>query len=220
MKGGLKKAYQVAALLAVAHLLGLGGVIGYLVATGKLTGERVQQMAEVLRGGPQAAAAEPVDPGDPNAAPAQPDSPVGRTQSNEELGRYVADRRRAELDQQAATIRDYRLEVTREREAFRREVAEWEDQWKRRQDQEQSEGFKKDLEIFSALKAKDAVHYLLQNSVEEVARMLQQMEPRKAKKIIEAAKTPAARKKMSEVLQAMREIGPEPADALSNEKGS
>ncbi|MCH7814342.1 MAG: hypothetical protein IID40_10020 [Planctomycetes bacterium] len=218
--GGLKKAYQIVALLALAHLLALGGVIGYLAGTGKLTGEHLQQMAEVLRGGPQEAAAEPVDTDVPDAPLSESKSPVGTNRTTEEIGRYMADRRRAELDQQAATIRDYRLQVTREREAFRREVAEWEAQWQRRQDQEQSEGFKKDLEIFSALKAKDAMHYLLQNPVEEVARMLQQMDPRKAKKIIEAAKTQAARKKMSEVLQAMREISPEPAEALNKKKGN
>lgn len=218
--GGLKKAYQIVALFALAHLLALGGVIGYLAGTGKLTGERLQQMADVLRGGPQEAAAEPVDTDDPDAPVTESTSPAGTKKSTEETGRYMADRRRAELDQQRDTIRDYRLQVTREREAFRREVAEWEAQWKRRQDQEQSEGFKKDLEIFSALKAKDAIHYLLQNPIEDVARMLQQMDSRKAKKIIEAAKTPAARKKMSEVLQAMRELAPEPAEALKKKKGN
>ena len=38
MMSGIKKAYQIAALLALLHLLLLGGGLAYLAGTGRLTG--------------------------------------------------------------------------------------------------------------------------------------------------------------------------------------
>ncbi|MHC4064152.1 MAG: MotE family protein [Planctomycetota bacterium] len=218
---GLRKAYQLVALLAVLHLLGVGGVVGYLAATGRLTPEQVRQMAAVLREAPpQAAAAQAETVEEEPAPPAKSTDSIEQDQVEEELTRYQMQRRRAELDQQAATIGAARLEVIRQREALQREYEELEAQLKRRVKQEESESFKKDLELFSSMKPKVAVDYMLRKPPEEAARMLLLMDTRKAKRIVEAAKTPGQKKDMAKILQMLREVAPAGSEALLDQKGT
>jgi len=215
----LKKTYHLAALLALLHLLVASGGLVFLLATGRLNRERAGQIAGVLRGDLPAAQAAQVEEEAPVAPPTKSVESIEHEQRQEEMVRYMSDRRRAELEQQAATGRAALLQVTREREALSRQAEELETQRKQRMQQEESEGFRKDLELFGSMKPKDAVYYMLQKQPEDAARMLLMMDTRKAKKIVEAAKTPAERKTMSQVLQTMREIDPTETESLLKQEG-
>lgn len=209
----IKRAYQLVALLALLHLVALGGVGGYLFATGKVDRAQIEQIAAVLRGGqPQIAEAAPTtqpSSTQPSAVETAPE-PSPPDELHEQMLRLKADRREAELAQRLGTVAAAQIEVTRQREALKREAEELQKQLDARRDQEASTGFKKDLELLANLKPKDAAYYLLQKPTEEAARMLLMMETRKAKKIIESAKSPDQRKTVSEILEVMR--GMTPAD--------
>lgn len=214
MMSGLKKVYGLAALLAILHLLGVGGIVGYLVATGKLTREHVQQMAAVLRGEiaePQAAEAEEVADVPP---PAKSADSIDRDQLQEDLHRHQAERREAELAQHQAAAKFALLKATRAREALEREVASFEAQKRNRKKQEESEGFQKDLALLSSLKPKVSIEYLIQKSTADAAKVLLLMDTRKAKRIIEAARTPAQKKKIAEVMKLLGEMAPAEAELL------
>ncbi len=216
MMSGIKKAYRVAALLALLHLLVIGAGLAYLAGTGRLTGERIEQMAAVLRGqlpAPQVAQAEETAPVE---TPATSTDAIERGETVEQIARHMIDRRQAELEQQVTTAQAALLKVTREREAHQREKEEFAVQRRRRATQERSEGFKKDLDLLSSLKPKVAVDYLLARSPEDAAQMLLLMSTRKAKRIIEAAKTAGQKKKMAEIYQLLSEMAPADSDLLKS----
>ena len=209
-----KKVYHGIALLALLNLAVVGALIGYLASSGRLTAEQVEQIAAVLRGQmpePQEARAESAED---VAAPRKSAESIDQEQMDEELARMRADRRRAELQQQAATIASARLEVTRAREALERSRAEFTAQAKKREKKEESESFKKELDLLSSLKPKVAVGYLLDKPPEDAAALLLVMQTRKAKRLMEAARAPAQKRAMSEILQAMREMSPGQAESL------
>ena len=215
MMAAIKKLYRAVALMALLNLLAVGGLFAYLIGGGKLTRERTEQIMSVLRGeqeeAPQPEAEEP----EPVARSVRSADSMDREQTEDEIMRLRAERRRAELRQQAAAVAAARLQVTREREALERQQAEWTASRKERETKEQSQGFKKELDILSSLKPKVALGFLLAKSKDDAASMLLTMETRKAKKIIESAKTPAQRNSISELLETMREISPDEARALS-----
>ncbi len=59
-----------------------------------------------------------------------------------------------------------------------------------------------------------AVDYLLARSPEDAAQMLLLMDTRKAKRIIEAAKTTGQKKRMAEIYQLLSEMAPADSDLL------
>ena len=214
----IKKAYHVVALLALLNLIVIAGGVGYLFSTGALSTERVEQLAAVLRGEwpkPAEAQAEEVEE---VADPTRSAESIDREQTEEEMLRLQADRRRAELQQQAATVAAARLEVTRQREALERRHADFKAQAKRREKEEESAGFKKELDLLSSVKPKVAVGYLLEKPREDAAVLFLQMETRKGKRLVEAAKTPSQRRAMAEILQMLREMSPEQAELLAPKK--
>ncbi len=211
----LKKLYHVVALFAVLNLLVLGGAVAYLAGTGRLSGERVEQIAGVLRGEwprPQETQAEESTEAPP---PAPSSDTLVQEQAEEEVLRLRVDRRRAELQQQAATIAAARLEVTRQREALERREGELDALQSKREKEEESAGFQKELELFASMKPKLAVTYLLEKPPEDAAALLLQMDTRKSKRLVEAAKTASQRRAMTEVLEKLREVSPAQADLLS-----
>lgn len=219
MPKALKRAYHAVALLALLHLFGVGGVLGYLAATGRLTGEQFGRVVDVLRGATPQSAVAAAETVEEVAPPGKSTESIQQEQLAEKIARHRVDRRWAELDQQAATIAAARLEVIRQREALEREAEELDAQFKRRAKQEQSESFKKDLELFSSMKPKVAVDYMLRKPPEDAARMLLLMDTRKAKRIIEAAKTPAQKRDMARILQMLRDVAPAGSRALLKKKG-
>lgn len=211
----IKKIYHAVALFALLNVVVIGGGAGYLYSTGDLTAERIDQVAAVLRGEwpqPQEAEAEVVEE---RADPTRSAESLDQEQVEEELMRLQADRRRAELQQQAATVAAARLEVTRQREALERRDAEIRAQAKRREKEEGSQGFKKELDLLSSVKPKVAVGYLLEKPREDAATLLLQMETRKGKRLVEAAKTASQRRAMAEILEMLREMSPGRAALLS-----
>ena len=220
MSGGLKKIYNLVALFALLNVMAIGGLLAYLAGTGKLTAERVEHVAAVLRGElptPQTAEAQEVGDAPP---PTKSSDAIEREQLAEETNRIQADRRRAVLDQQAATARAALLQVTRAREALERERAEFDAQQRNRQNQEKSAGFQKELALLSNMKPKTALEYLLRKPNEEAANILLLMDTRKAKRIIEGARAPLQKQRVGELLDLLSEIAPADNELLAATRGT
>jgi hypothetical protein len=220
MRGGvLKKAYDTAALLALLNLLGLAGLVGALVATGQLNRERGVQLVEVLRGGgavppvPETlpATAEPTEasPTEPAPMTALPPAESG------EILRREAERLRTELDQRLALSNRVLLRVSMERETLQREQAEAARKQQEATAEADTSGFRKQVEIFEGLSPKVAIDYLLNvGDADDAARLLVAMDPRKSRKIVEAAKDEPQKAAMQQILQRVREVAPTAAEQL------
>ncbi len=221
----LKKTYDGIALFAVLNLLVIGGLGAYLIGSGALNGPALKRVAAALReeeaeegegnevpvaGEGQESAGEQMAAAAPQGAAAADGGP------NLEIMRQEADRIKEELRQRLALNNGILLRITTERENFRkeREAAVREDQV----DREQTEqvGFAKQVEILENLKPATAVEHLLAiGDSDEIARMLLEMETRKAKKIVEAAKQPDQMEQMKLALQRLREVAPSRSDELA-----
>ena len=214
-----KRVYDAVALFAMLNLLVAGGIIAYLLATGTVDAEKVHRVAAVLRGESQPEVTEPaLEPSQKPVEvvePAQTEDAIAESQMNLEIMRQEAERIKAELDQRLALNNSIMLRVMTEREAFQRENEAAAEREMEAVQQRQNEGFEKQLEIYEGLAPKVAVEHVLGlQDPDEAARILLDMDTRKAKKIVEAAKRPDQMQQMKAILQRLREVAPDRSSEL------
>lgn len=215
----IKKAYDAVALFALLNMAALTGLIVFLAMGGGLDGEKIQKMADVLRGqeAPDPGAVDATDERtvEPKPAPDQRKTDAVLSPMDLEIMRREADRIKEELRQRLALNNSIMLRVTSEREAFQQER---EAELRRSQAMEQArkaEGFEKQVAILQAMKPKVAMQHLLaSNDLDDAARLLLEMSTRQAKKIVESAKTERQRQQMVTIVQRIREVSPEGPGAL------
>jgi len=222
----LRKTYDVAAIFALANLLVFGGLAVYLIGSGTLAPEKIERIAAVLRGEEESTGGAGAPEGTEADSAATAASVVGQSaeaasaasQMEEEITRREAQRIKAELDQRIATVNQVLMRVTLEREAFERKV---EAEAQRKQEvtaSQDQEGFKKELEYFENLSPKVAMQHLLAKpDADDAARILLEIETRKGKKIIEAAKRGNQMERMKVILQRLREAAPARSAELEEE---
>lgn len=224
----LRRAYEAVALFAVLNILVLGGATAYLASSGIIDGEKLQGIAAVLRGENEVTSQEevnevveqPEETDEAKSAGLTPGNSTMMLQMNSEILRREAERVKVELDQRLALNNAIMLRITQEREAFRRERDAEAARKKASVEEQEEVGFAKTIELYESLSPKVAVDYLLDISdPDESARVLLQMETRKAKKIIEAAKQAEQKARMKEILRRLREVAPGRSDQLTDQGG-
>lgn len=206
----LKKAYHLLALIAIAHLFALGGGLGYLVATGKLDSVRAAELVEVFRDVDELEEVSVEEsPEKPPTANGQSVESIAQQQIDEEITWRTSVRHQAELDQRQKAIQLEMLSLERKRQDFERYRKQIIEQQNARQAVDQSRGFKKELELFSQMKPKQSLEFLLAKSPVDAAHLLLEMPGRSAKKIVESAKTPEDRQSLTAILSLMGEVAPQ-----------
>ena len=213
----IKKGYEAMALFAVLNWLGAAGLAMFLVSTSRVDGDMLRQVVAVLRHedlatqDDDAAASADAQSGD-----SQRQASV-ETRIEREVARSEGERVKAELEQRLATINRILLQVTKKREAFEEEVADAAKLEADRRAERQSDGFKKQLELFEAMTPKTALGHLLNlPNQDDAARILAQMDTRRGKKLIEAAKRGDDLTRMRIILQRVRDVSPERSDDLED----
>lgn len=220
----LRRAYDLIALLALLNVGALLALGAWLWTSGAMTPQKLGDIGAILRGdaapttstvpgalGPQTAQAE-----DSTAPPADaPPATFAELQMNMEVARLEAERIKTELDQRLALNNSILLRVTTEREAFQKDRQRAEERDKQSAALRDDEGFAKQLEIFENLAPKVAVEHLLNlGDPDEAARLLLEMDARKAKKIVESAKRGTQAEKMRDIMQRLRAVAPAKSEEL------
>jgi hypothetical protein len=195
----IRGVYHALAALALLHVAALFGAGGVMLATGRLKVDRAREALAVLRGqAPSTVQAAPVAETAPDAQPpAETILDVGPPISVEqELLHREADRIRADLEHRVALNNRIMLRVTTEREAF------------------QKEGFRKLVEIMEALSPAAALDLLIgMPDADEAARLMFEMDARKARNIVEAAgRNPAQADRIRLILERIGQSAPATAD--------
>lgn len=219
-----RRAYDAVALFALLNMLALGALAAILVMSGAVNAEKAQRVVAVMRGDepPPTEAAVPEQPAkavmDTGGAETGRDV-VAESERDAEILRRESERIKAELDQRLALNNRILLRVMTEREGFQKERGQAKEQQQASHDQRHEEGFKKQIAIYESLAPKIAVEHLLAMSdPDEAAKILLEIQTRKAKKIVEAAKRGDQMKKMKTILQRVREVAPDrSAELESNE---
>jgi len=210
--GIFRRGYDAIALFALLNMAALVGIVGYLVGTGAVDGEKVRKAALVLRGEPfpiPQAQAEESKPAAAAAKPASSKAGAIESEADLEIAHRESERIKAELEQRLALNNSILLKVRTEREAFQKERETATKQEQASANVQREEGFRKQVAIMEALSPKVAIQHLLGLSdSDEAAKILVAMETGKAKKIVESAKRGDEMTQMKRILQRVREAAP------------
>ncbi len=216
----LKRAYDAVALVAVLNVLALVALGALLVWSGAVNSEKLRFIANVLRGDegslPESEAIPVASPdATQGAAPKASAVVAAESQADAEIVRLEADRIKAELDQRLALNNSILLRVMAQREQFQREQEEAAQRQEKSLEERRNSGFQKQIAIYEALNPKVALEHLLAvDDPDEAARILLEMNTRKAKKIIEAGKRGDQMSRMKAILKRLRDVAPDRSDEL------
>jgi hypothetical protein len=141
-----------------------------------------------------------------------------KAQMDVEILHREAERIKVELAQRLALNKSILVQVENEREAFRREQELQKLRLEESEKRGRDEGFERQLAIFEALSPKVAVQHLLGlTDPAEAAKILQALDPDRARKIIEAARKDPELSQMQMIVQKVREVEPVPGAAGAEE---
>lgn len=208
----MRRVYDLAALFSLLNLTALVIVTAIAFGTGALDRSRIARVAALLQGEAEVEPAAPSSPADVVTPPMAASRPQETSAGPEDLEilRRETDRMKAELEQQTALMNSMMVKITADREELRREQERMKAPPPADLKQRREEGLKKQIEIFEQLTPKVALEHLLALSdMDQAARVLSELEPRKAKRIIEAAKTPEQSNRIQEILQRVQEAMPD-----------
>lgn len=213
-----RRLYDGVTMFALLNVMGLIGLFAFLTSTGALDGEKLRNIVAIMRGEGVMMPKDDEETATPKRLPEVAPSAVLTAVDSDmdvQIMRMEGERIKAELDQRLALNNSILLRVTTERERFKRERDLAQRRETKAQVKRQSEGFKKQIAIYEALAPKVALEHLLSIAEpDDAAAIFLEMETRKAKKIVEAAKRGDQMEKMKTILRRVREVEPQRFDDL------
>jgi hypothetical protein len=229
----MMRLFNALGVFAVATLLAVGGFVGFLFGTGRLSAARVELLAAVLRGeldgvagGAPAAASQPADATSPPVEGSLPRfveerlatdlknlSPEARRR-RVELERLRLERAAADMEARRSLLEQTLQHVIAEQERLEAEKAALLalQERQRTETAAREDGFKKELEYVSNLKPAQAKEYLIrvwQRQKADAARLLSEIEESRGRRILEQFKTPEELQIMTDLLERIRLQGTE-----------
>lgn len=208
----LAKIFNAAAALALATMLAVGGFVGYLTATGRLNATRLERIAAVLRGEldqwPSAAPA-PAEPAPDDSAATRPAGPVHAARERDHLARLQSERAARDLEAQRRLLEQVLQRVIQEQEALaaQRKLSQVETKQQQEASAAADAGFKKELELVSGLQPKQAKEHIVRvykKQPADAARLLQEMDAGRVKRVLEQFKSPEELQIQSDLLEQVR----------------
>jgi len=221
----LNKLYNWLAIVAIASMLSTGGLAGFLFGSGRLTGERLETIAGVLRGeydaeDAEAAATQPAQPDEVEAAPAAPSADEVRKARLASRLRWVGLERAARDAAARQELVDHALQdLLARQEALEQERATLDERKAKELEALRDRGFQDELRIVSKLAPRQAKEHILRawkKHPADAVRLLRAMEVSKTQRILEQLKTPEETEIMHELLEQLRLVG---TDQLANGSG-
>ena len=203
----MKTLYNLLAIVAIANLLILGGLIGFLVVSGKLNTESASDIAAILRGekpGDNATASlvHAQTTSAPSTRPSRMDqNPVDTMEI--QLAMLDREKRSVEVDR-FSRLKDAEMKLLQDREKLAREQAELKKQVKVERQKIEDEGFNTALAAYSQLSPKKVKEDFMKFDTDIVVRYLTNMSKRTAKKILEEFKTTEEQQKRREIMEKIR----------------
>jgi hypothetical protein len=233
----MKKIASFLGLLAVFNVLAVAALIGFLVATGRLDGNKARAISDLLRhkGAPtglREQLADLLEPTAPATAPAatapaasQPASDVplaASAQERIEFARQAMEQDRLRLETQAQELQHWQELLEREQAAFALKVAALERDRKVFDERvaattarTKDESFQKSLALYDELKPTQIKDLFMGMPAPVVADFLLAMDPSRAGKIIGEFQTPPEQTFIATVLERIRASGTNSASASS-----
>jgi hypothetical protein len=209
----LAKLYNGLAILAIATTLAVGAFVGLLFGSERLTGQRIETIAAVLRGEYDDAAAD--------AATTQPAEHGGAarpsgTRSAEQVRQALVGEqlRRAALERAARDVAarqellDHAMQyLLTSQEQLEQDQAAWREKKRKETEALRDAGFQQELRLVSKLSPKLAKEHVVrswQKHKADAVRLLQALSESKGQRILEQFKTPEEIDIMHQLLEQLR----------------
>jgi hypothetical protein len=209
----LAKLYHGLAILAIATTLAVGGFVGRLFGSGRLTAGRIETMAAVLRGEHDEVAADTT-----TTQPAEQDEvaqPSGRRSAEQVRQALVSEQlRRAALERAARDVEarqellDHAMQhLLSRQEKFEQDQAAWVERKRKETDALRDAGFQQELRLVGKLSPKLAKEHVVrswQKHQADAVRLLRALNESKGQRILEQFKTPEEIEIMHQLLEQLR----------------
>jgi hypothetical protein len=219
----ISKLFNTAAVVSLATLIAGGGFAGYLFATGKLDAQRLELIADVIRGKLDAPPGPPSN-GEPSSADAaggpeaaeQPTRPSAEEaqarRQREDMASLRLERAQADLLAQRRMLEQVVQHVVHEQEKLATDRKAFELEKKERDEALVDVGFERELELLSGLKSSQAKEHIIESwktRKADAVRLMMKLEPRKARRILDQMRSPEEQQIMSDLLEEIRLQGTE-----------
>lgn len=211
----MKRLLTALALVSMMNMAAMAGLAGFAWSRDWLRRERLSRALAVLRG----EEAGPAPATMPAAETSAPGFDAAEQRRREQEAAAIA---RTELERRQREIRNGWELLERQQLAFVRAKEEWEEDRKRieeeqrrREEEADDSGFRKELDILSGLKAKEAKELLRLKKDADVVRILLEMEPRKARKIVGECKKSEERLWIGRILEKLHDRNAVQAEVLA-----
>jgi hypothetical protein len=132
----------------------------------------------------------------------------------EQIARTELDRRSREIQDGWAMLERQQIALVQARESFEAQKKEYEEALARRAAASGDDGLKRELDILSGVKAKDAKELLKLKQDADVVRILMAIDERKARKIVSECKTDEERSWIGRIMEKLHERNAFQAEAL------
>lgn len=164
----MKSIWTLVSILAVAHLLALGGFAGWLVGTGRLDGDRLERIREILAEDPGAgdeaegdAENEADDDASLQTVALSTDDRIDLLMEGSQINRQRKERLRREMQDLQRSHQREQDRLDQERQAFEAERASFRAELERLQEIDGGAQFRKSVKVLESLRAGEAMQTLL-----------------------------------------------------------
>jgi len=205
----LGKVYNAFAVISIAHMLALGALVGMLYARGRLTPERIEAVAKVLRGEDEAgaSAAEPAaqpEQAAPGPAKKRSAEEIRRQREEDQLRRVLGERAYRDRIAQRRLLDQALQHLISAQEQFEAEQARVAKELAEQRGKATDEGFEKQKKLVARLSPKLAKEHILmtyRQSPADAVRLLAALPESVTADILGQMKSPEELKVMHELLE-------------------
>ncbi len=202
----MKALFNLIALVAIANLLIISGLVGYLIFSGKLNADSADKIAAILRGEQLIPASQAAT--QPTTAPS---TQIATTQQAKpfsldmlEVQQAMLERERRLIEDRYSRVKDAEFKLLKDREAFLQQKKEFYKQVELFQKASKDEGFEKALALYSKMPPKLVKEDFMKLDIDVVVAYLMNMSKMTAAKILKEFKTPEEQKRRQEILEKIR----------------
>jgi flagellar motility protein MotE (MotC chaperone) len=186
----MKRIFHMFSLLAIINLFALAGLVAFMFMTGKLSAERVDQIAMVLRGEFPETQPEAETPTTREVPPEQSHVEIARKEDERRRLNQQEERVSRELEYRFDLNQQILYQANQELEETKRLQKMIKEQREQFQQEHQEQGFEQMLKVIKGTQPKKAVELLMVRKDADVVRIFMALNANVVTDIINSCKTP------------------------------
>jgi hypothetical protein len=211
----MKRFYHLLALLAMINLFAVGGLVLYLVFSGRLNAKRADQIAMVLRGEFPTTQAAATQSAPAETPPQAAGMEIAHRQDEKELETLVRTRREREIKDRDTLDAKIQLETRQLLEKLEKKEKELRQEKQQLASDGEQVGFERQLTVLSKIEPKLALQLLKTQMKEpDAVQLLMKMDEGRVKAIVNACKTEDDKAWIGRILNQIGKLGNSTANGV------